>query len=73
MKVEAVRVILSNKLETLAQSRQSAVRVGDLALVVKIDADVMDTQKTIAGLDLLLLLEKDGVVFSPEASQPTPG
>lgn len=53
MTLTELKTILSNRLSTLASQRNHAVSVGDLARVSNLDAEIEETELTLAQLNTL--------------------
>lgn len=53
MTLDDLKTIIGNRLATLAQQRAHAATIGDLERVNDLDAEITDTELTIAQLDTL--------------------
>jgi hypothetical protein len=53
MTLDDLKLILANRVSTLGQQRSHAVTIGDLARVNELDAEIVDTELTLAQLDTL--------------------
>jgi hypothetical protein len=53
MTLDDLKLILANRISTLGQQRSHAVTIGDLARVNELDAEITDTEVTVAQLDTL--------------------
>jgi hypothetical protein len=53
MTLDDLKLILANRLSTLGQQRSHAVIIGDLGRVNELDAEITDTELTVAQLDTL--------------------
>lgn len=49
--INEIITILKNRLDFLASARFTAVQQGDLDTVVRIDADILETQESLAKLE----------------------
>jgi len=57
MQLNEILIILQNRLASLNEARKSAVAIGDLANVAKIDNDLMTTVTSIEELKKLISLQ----------------
>jgi hypothetical protein len=53
MTIAELKTILANRIAVLSSQRGHAVTVGDLLRVAQIDAEVAETETTLAALDTL--------------------
>jgi hypothetical protein len=53
MTLDDLKLILANRLSTLGQQRGHAVTIGNLERVNELDAEITDTEITLAQLDSL--------------------